>query len=384
MSEAATAPGNPARADAAPADAAQDHRFMQLALALGRRGLGRTWPNPAVGAVVVKDGVIIGRGWTQPGGRPHAETEALKRAGKAAKGATLYVTLEPCSHQGKTPPCTDAILLSGIARVVSALEDSNPEVAGQGYAKLRERGIAVDTGFGAEEAMRQHAGHIRRMREGRPQVLLKLAVSSDGKAGLAGRKPVGITGEIARARVHQMRAESDAILVGIGTILSDDPHLTCRLPGMMEWSPVRVILDARLRVPVSTSIIGTAREVPTWVVCAPEASATAGDILKAKGVEVLRVEAKDGRPDLPAVLKALAERGITRLMVEGGPTMAAAFLKAGLVDEAALFRSPNPIGSDGIDALEGLPLTALTQSSSLKLAASEPLGVDKLELFAGA
>src|SRR5215213_2908694 len=175
---------------------AADQRFMQLALALGRRGLGRTWPNPAVGAVVVKDGVIVGRGWTQPGGRPHAETEALKRAGKAAKGATLYVTLEPCSHQGKTPPCVDAIIRSGIARVVSALEDPNPEIAGQGYAKLRERGIAVDTGLEAleaEAAARQHAGHIRRMLDGRPQVLLKLAASADGKAGLLGRKPAGIT-----------------------------------------------------------------------------------------------------------------------------------------------------------------------------------------------
>ena len=197
-----------APAKTAPVDPALDQRFMQLALALGRRGLGRTWPNPAVGAVVVKDGVIVGRGWTQPGGRPHAETEALKRAGKDAKGATLYVTLEPCSHQGKTPPCVDAIIRAGIARVVSALEDPNPEVAGQGYAKLRERGIAVETGLGAEEAARQHAGHIRRMREGRPQVLLKLAVSADGKAGLPGRKPAGITGEAARgARPPDARRE---------------------------------------------------------------------------------------------------------------------------------------------------------------------------------
>src|SRR5258708_3441758 len=176
-----------------------DQRFMQLALTLGRRGQGRTWPNPAVGAVVVKDGVIVGRGWTQPGGRPHAETEALKRAGKDAKGATLYVTLEPCSHHGKTPPCVDAIIRAGVARVVSALEDVNPEVAGQGYAKLRERGIVVDTGLGAEEAAHAHVGHSRRMREGRPQVLLKLAASSDGKAGLVGRKPVAITG-VARRR----------------------------------------------------------------------------------------------------------------------------------------------------------------------------------------
>jgi diaminohydroxyphosphoribosylaminopyrimidine deaminase/5-amino-6-(5-phosphoribosylamino)uracil reductase len=369
-----------APAKTAPATPALDLRFMQLALSLGRRGLGRTSPNPAVGAVVVKDGVIVGRGWTQPGGRPHAETEALKRAGKEAKGATLYVTLEPCSHQGKTPPCVDAIIRSGIARVVSALEDPNPEVAGQGYAKLRERGIVVETGLEAAAAAHQHAGHIRRMRDGRPQVLLKLAASADGKAGLPGRKPAGITGEAARARVHQMRAESDAILVGIGTVLSDDPHLTCRLPGMMEWSPVRVILDARLRIPLATSIVGTARETPTWVFATPNASPVAEDILKAKGVEVFRVDGKDGRLDLNAVLKALAGRGITRLMVEGGPTIAAAFIKADLVDEAALFRSPNPLG-EGIDVLEGLPLTALTKSPKLKPVASEAVGGDTLETF---
>src|SRR5262245_57688607 len=359
---------------------AQDLRYMQLALALGRRGLGRTWPNPAVGAVVVKDGVILGRGWTQPGGRPHAETEALKRAGKDAKGATLYVTLEPCSHHGKTPPCVDAIIRAGITRVVSALEDVNPQVAGQGYARLRERGIAVETGLGAEQAERDHAGHSRRMRDGRPQVLLKLAVSSDGKAGLAGRKPVGITAEAARLRVHQMRAEADAILVGIGTVLSDDPDLTCRLPGMFGQSPVRIVLDVKLRIPLSTAIVGTAREVPVWVFAGPGASPVAEDILKAKGVEVFRVAAKDGRLDLPAVLKTLADRGITRLMVEGGPTVAASFLSADLVDQAALFRSPNEIGQ-GIDALEGLPLTALTKSPNLKPAAHETVGVDALEVF---
>ena len=375
MSEAAAL----AKVDAM-ADAALDHRFMQLALALGRRGLGRTWPNPAVGAVVVKDGVIVGRGWTQPGGRPHAETEALKRAGKQAKGATIYVTLEPCSHHGKTPPCVDAIVRAGIARVVSALEDPNPEVAGQGYAKLRERGIAVETGLGAEEAARQHAGHIRRMREGRPQVLLKLAASADGKAGLPGRKPALITGDAARARVHQMRAESDAILIGVGTVLSDDPHLTCRLPGMIEQSPVRVILDAKLRMPLATSLVGTARETPTWVFGASGTSPMAEDILKAKGVEVFRVEAKAGLLDLAAVLKILAERGITRLMVEGGPTVAAAFVQADLVDEVALFRSPNELGA-GIDALDGLPLTTLTKSPRLKFVATEAVGGDTLELF---
>src|SRR6185437_15630715 len=248
------------------------HRFMQLALALGRRGLGRTWPNPAVGAVVVKNGAILGRGWTQPSGRPHAETEALKRAGRAARGGTLYATLEPCSHQGKTPPCVDAIIRAGIARVVSAIEDPNPEVAGQGHAKLRERGIAVEVGLEAEAAARAHVGHFRRVRDGRPHVMLKLALSADGKAGLAGRKPVAITGEAARERVFQMRAMSDAILVGLGTVMSDDPALTCRLPGMMSRSPVRILLDAKLRVPVASGVIATARETPTWVFNAPSSS----------------------------------------------------------------------------------------------------------------
>ena len=226
---------------------AADQRFMQLALALGRRGLGRTWPNPAVGAVVVKDGVIVGRGWTQPGGRPHAEPEALRRAGEAARGATLYVTLEPCSHFGKSPPCVDAVIAAGIARVVSAIEDPNPEVAGQGHAKLRAAGITVDVGLGAAEAAHDHAGHFRRIRDKRPHVILKLAVSADDKIGAAGHKPVAITGEAAKTRVHLLRAQCDAILVGIGTVLADDPLLTCRLPGMEARSPVRVVLDRALR-----------------------------------------------------------------------------------------------------------------------------------------
>ena len=221
---------------------------MALALALGRRGLGRTWPNPAVGAVVVRDDgagpVIVGRGWTQPGGRPHAEIEALARAGEAARGATLYVTLEPCSHHGKTPPCADAIIKAGIKRVVSAIADPNPQVAGAGHWRLAENGVTVEVGLGADEARRDHAGHIRRMTDGRPHTILKLAVSADGKAGLSGRRPVQITGSAVRNEVHRMRATSDAVLTGIGTALSDDPLLTCRLPGMTDRSPVRVVLDS--------------------------------------------------------------------------------------------------------------------------------------------
>ena len=367
------------QAGTAPADPAADERFMALALALGRRGLGNTWPNPAVGAVVVKDGVILGRGWTQPGGRPHAETEALKQAGRAARGATLYVTLEPCSHHGKTPPCTDAIIRAGIARVISAMDDPNPEVAGQGLAKLRDRKIAIESGLGAEAAQRAHIGHITRMTQGRPNVMLKLALSADGKIGAAGRQPVAITGSEARERVFQMRAMNDAILVGMGTVLSDDPALTCRLPGMMERSPVRILLDARLRVPISTGVVGTAHDAPTWIFGDTKASAMGEEVLRAKGVEVFRVESEDGRLDLSAVLKVLVERGITRLMVEGGSTVAASFVKADLVDEAALFRAPKQIGPHGIDALDKMPLTALT--SRLKRVTTEQVGADTLELY---
>ncbi len=338
-----------------------DRRYMALALTLGRRGLGRTWPNPAVGAVIVKDDMIVGRGWTQPGGRPHAEVEALRRAGKAARGATLYVTLEPCSHHGKTPPCANAIIAAGIQRVVSALEDPNPKVAGEGHRRLAAAGIDVDIGIGAEQARRDHAGHIRRVRDGRPNVMLKLAISADGKVGAAGRRPLVITGSEVRDRVHLLRAQSDAIMVGIGTALADDPLLTCRLPGMEKDSPVRVVLDGRLRLPVSSRLAQTAREVPVWVVGSSDAPSANEQALSAAGAHVLRVPSRDGRLDISAVLKVLAERGITRLMVEGGPTLAASLVATDLVDEAKLFRSAKMVGADAINALEGLPLGALVE-----------------------
>src|ERR1700753_414623 len=265
---------------------AADQRFMQLALSLGRRGQGRTWPNPAVGAVVVKDGVIVGRGWTQAGGRPHAEPEALIRAGDAARGATLYVTLEPCSHFGKSPPCADAIIAAGIARVVSAIEDPNPEVAGQGHARLRAAGITVDVGLLAEEAARDHAGHFRRIRDRRPHVILKLAVSADDKIGAAGGRPVAITGDVARSRVHLLRARSDAILVGIGTVLADDPLLTCRLPGMAVRSPVRVVLDRALRISGASKLLRSARQTPLWVMTSETSEAPAAMRLGAAGAQV--------------------------------------------------------------------------------------------------
>jgi diaminohydroxyphosphoribosylaminopyrimidine deaminase/5-amino-6-(5-phosphoribosylamino)uracil reductase len=366
-----------------PEASADDARFMALAFALGRRGLGATWPNPAVGAVIVKDGIILGRGWTQQGGRPHAEIEALRRAKKTAQntliGATMYVTLEPCSHQGKSPPCADAIIKAGIARVVSALEDPNPQVAGQGHERLRAKSIKVDIGLGADEARRAHAGHITRIQKARPYVTLKLALSKDAKVGLAGRKPVALTSEEGRTRVFQMRGRSDAIMVGIGTVLSDNPQLSCRLPGLFERSPVRVVLDAQLRLPLATSVVATVRETPTWVFTARKPSAIAEEILQQRGCKVFRVADKNGKLDLDAVLKILAEQGITRLMVEGGPTIAASFVAADLVDEAVLLRTEKSIGADGIDALEGMPLSALTER--LQSRGAERLGADTLETF---
>jgi diaminohydroxyphosphoribosylaminopyrimidine deaminase / 5-amino-6-(5-phosphoribosylamino)uracil reductase len=359
-----------------------DRRYMQLALSLGRRGLGRTWPNPAVGAVIVKDGVIVGRGWTQPGGRPHAEPEALRRAGEAARGATLYVTLEPCSHVGRSPPCADAVIAAGISRVVSAIEDPNPLVAGQGHARLRAAGITVDVGLCSAEAVHDHAGHFRRVRNQRPHVILKLAVSPDGKIGAAGHKPVAITGEATRMRVHLLRAQCDAILVGIGTVLADDPLLTCRLPGMEKRSPVRVVLDTALRISGSSQLVHSARTTPLWVMAAETAEAAAATRLGAAGAQVVRLSPRTVPGlDLAAVLHALSERNITRLLVEGGSRIASALVTAELADEIWLFRGSKSIGEGGIAALDALPLDAITQSPAYRVRASETFDHDTLTIY---
>ena len=363
---------------------AADRRFMQLALVLGRRGQGRTWPNPAVGAVVVRDGVIVGRGWTQPGGRPHAEPVALAQAGEAARGATLYVTLEPCSHVGKSPPCTDAVIAAGIKRVVSAIEDPNPEVAGQGHARLRAAGIAVEIGLGAAEAAHDHAGHFRRIRDKRPHVILKLAVSTDDKIAAAGHTPVAISGEAARARMHLLRAQCDAILVGIGTVQADDPLLTCRLPGMEARSPVRVVLDRALRISGTSRLVHSARTTPLWVMTSSLAEAPAAMKLGAAGAQVIRVATTITPPpglDLLAVLHALAERGITRLLVEGGARVASSLATAGLVDEFWLLRGTEAVGAGGVAALDALPLTSITQSPGFRVRASENLDNDTLTVY---
>ncbi len=302
---------------------------------------------------------------------------------KPPAAPTLYVTLEPCSHVGKSPPCTEAIIAAGIARVVSAIEDPNPEVAGQGHARLRAAGIAVDIGLGAAEAARDHAGHFRRVRDKRPHVILKLAISADDKIAAAGHKPVAISGEAAKARVHLLRAQCDAILVGIGTVLADDPLLTCRLPGMEARSPVRVVLDPRLRIPGTSRLVHSSRETPLWLIASELAEAPAAVKLGAAGAQVIRLAPPKNAAgfDLSAVLHALSEKGITRLLVEGGARVASSFVTAGLVDEVWLLRGPDPIGVDGIAALDALPLSAITQSPALKLRASENLQKDTLTIY---
>jgi len=349
-------------------------------LALARRGLGSTWPNPSVGCVIVKGGAVIARGQTQKGGRPHAETVALERAGKAAKGATVYVTLEPCCHRGKTPPCTEALIASGVARVVVAAQDPDPRVSGKGIAALREAGIEVELGFLADEAEAVNAGFFALMRLGRPLVSLKIASSLDGRIAVASRESRWITGEPARARAHLLRASHDAVMVGSGTVLADDPYLTCRLPGMESRSPVRVIADGSMRVPLNARVAATAREVPTWFLVRHGISGDRRDAFKSCGVEIVDAPATpSGETDLAAALKELGRRGITRLLVEGGAILATSLLRADLVDRLYWFRAPSVIGADGLPALAELGLAAPAHAPRFARLALETVGEDVLE-----
>jgi diaminohydroxyphosphoribosylaminopyrimidine deaminase/5-amino-6-(5-phosphoribosylamino)uracil reductase len=369
----------------APASAAfaEDADFMAAALALGRRALGRAPPNPAVGAVVVRDGVIVGRGWTRDGGRPHAETEALDDAGQAARGATLYVGLEPCSHYGKTPPCADAIIAAGIARVVSALEDPDPRVAGRGHARLRAAGIEVATGIGAEEARRANLGHILRVTEGRPMVTLKLAETADGfAAGGEHDRRLAITGPAANARVHVMRAMHDAIMVGIGTARADDPLMTVRLPGMEDRKPLRVVLDYRLELSPRSRLATTARDYPILIIAAEDAPLEAERALAGAGIEVARIPAHESaRLELRIALAVLAQRGITRVFSEGGPRVAKELIGAGLADEVVIFTAPKPFGTKGVPVLAPAARRKLEESAHYTLADDAFAGPDRLRRY---
>ncbi|MCA3387553.1 MAG: bifunctional diaminohydroxyphosphoribosylaminopyrimidine deaminase/5-amino-6-(5-phosphoribosylamino)uracil reductase RibD [Roseomonas sp.] len=359
-----------------------DLLHMRAALALARRGLGNAWPNPAVGCVLVKDGRVIGRGWTQPGGRPHAETEALRRAGEAARGATAYVTLEPCSHHGRTPPCCEALAGAGIVRVVMAMRDPDPRVNGRGLAMLRGAGIVVEEGLLEAEARALNAGFFRRIQAGMPVVTLKLASTLDGRIATASGESRWITGEAARREVHALRARHDAILVGSGTVLADDPDLTCRIPGMERVPMLRVVADARLRTPEASRLVQGAELAPVLIITAPGHAPAAQAPFIAAGADIVTVPAHAaGGLDLPSLLRALGRRGVTRVLAEGGAGLAAALLRQGLVDRLVWFHAPAVMGGDGHPALQGLRLAALSAMPRFHRTAQRALGDDMLSEF---
>ncbi len=359
---------------------AADRAYMQAALSLARRTLGQAAPNPAVGCIIVKDGQVVGRGWTQAGGRPHAETEALQRAGAAARGATAYVTLEPCAHHGRTPPCTDALVEAGVARVLMPHLDPDPRVNGAGLARLREAGIAVETGLCEAEAQAVNEGFLLAKTAGRPMVTLKLASSLDGAIATAAGESKWISGELARRHSHLLRSQHDAILVGSNTALADDPRLDVRLPGLEGHKPLRVVLDGRRRVGEGLDLVERAGEQHTLIVTAEDAAEdAAGPPLDRPGLEICPV-AREGEALSPqAVLGALAERGITRVMIEGGGEVAASFLKADLVDRISWYRAPKVIGGDGRAAIAGWGLERLTEAPRFARVRVDRLGEDLLE-----
>lgn len=358
--------------------AERDARLMAAAIRLGSRELGQTWPNPAVGALIVRhepDGpVVVGRGWTRKGGRPHAEAEALAEAGDRARGATCYVSLEPCSHHGRTPPCAEALVKAGISRVVSATEDPDDRVSGRGHAILRDAGIELVVGVGSSEASAVNAGHIMRVCEGRPWVTLKLAVSRDGMIAGPGGAPVAITRERARAASHMLRATNDTILVGIGTALADNPDLTCRLPGMAGRSPVRVVLDTDLKLPDTARLLTNTADVPVWLVSGGKADPARKSVLEARGATVLAAEG-----GILAALETLAGQGITRVLVEGGAAVAASLCEAGLIDQAVIFDGAVEIGPHGIPA--GSALAAIRSGGAYRRVDEAKLGDDVMSTY---
>jgi diaminohydroxyphosphoribosylaminopyrimidine deaminase/5-amino-6-(5-phosphoribosylamino)uracil reductase len=355
--------------------AGSDQWFMAVALALGRRGRGRVWPNPAVGCVVVRDGRIVGRGWTADGGRPHAETQALAQAGEAARGAEVFVTLEPCAHHGQTPPCAAALVAAGVARVVVATGDPDPRVAGRGLAMLRAAGIAVVTGVMEEEARADHAGFLLRVTEGRPFVTLKMAATLDGRIATAGGESRWITGPAARRMVHLLRAQADAVMVGGGTARADDPALTVRDMGAVR-QPVRVVVSRGMDLPAEGQLARTAREVPVWV--AHDAALADGVVAgwAARGVEGLACSVGGGQVEPGSVLAALGARGITRVLCEGGGRLAAALLAAGLVDELVVFGAGLAIGAEGRPVLGPMGVGRLADAPRLRLTEVRALGGD--------
>ncbi|MEE8393769.1 MAG: bifunctional diaminohydroxyphosphoribosylaminopyrimidine deaminase/5-amino-6-(5-phosphoribosylamino)uracil reductase RibD [Rhodospirillales bacterium] len=365
----------------------KDTRHMLSALALARRGLGRVWPNPAVGCVLARqdrEGRVVGRGWTQPGGRPHAETEALGRAGLKARGATAYVSFEPCDHQGQTPPCSQALIEAGVRRVVIAARDPDPRVSGKGICRLKEAGIEVVEGVLADQARRLNLGFILKVTEGRPLFSLKLATDRHGSIPAPGAREKWVTGPLARQRGHLLRAEHDAVLFGMGTVLEDDPEYTCRLAGMEERSPLRVLLDSELRLAPSSKLLRTIGKSHLLVIAGSDAggsdafTALADAASSNPGNFEITVAGKsdeNGRPAAQWVALELGRRGLTRVLVEAGPKVASAFLKAGLIDCVYWFRAEKDLGAAGVPAAAGIDALKLDKTEVIEM------GGDILEIY---
>ena len=362
-----------------------DLRFMRQALDLAQRGLGTTWPNPSVGCVLVRDGTVVGRGWTKPGGRPHAEAEALARAGANAKGATAYVTLEPCSHVGRAEPCADALIAAGIVRCVVGIGDPDPRVGGDGFAKLRAAGIAVIDGVLAEEAGHVTGPFLSRVLLGRPLFTAKLATSLDGRIATHNGDSKWITGEAARARTHLMRAIHDAVMVGSTTAAMDNPELTCRLPGYDGRPRVRIVADGHLRLPLTSILVRSAAALPTWILTRPNVPAERAQAYRDAGVEIINLPVgAGGHLDLRAAGQALAGRGLTSVLVEGGGGLIASLLRAGMVDRLAWFRSGLTIGGDGVAGIAPLGIQRLAAAARWRRLTLETIGDDVLEVLARA
>ena len=359
-----------------------DQAHLCAALALARRGLGQVAPNPAVGCVLVQAGRVVGRGWTQPGGRPHAETEALARAGDAARGATAFVTLEPCSHHGKTPPCAEALIAAGISRCVVALEDPDPRVSGRGLAQLRAAQVTAECGLLGEAAAELNAGYLLRSRTGRPRITLKLATTLDGRIATRSGESRWITGPAARARAHLLRAESDGVLVGSGTAVADNPRLDVRLPGLAGRAPLRIVLDGRLRLPLTHDLVVRAGAQATCLVTHAGNDPDRLAAYRDAGVEVIEVAADAaGNLSVAATLEALGGRGLNELLVEGGGHVAAALLRESLVDRLVWFRAAKVIGGDGLPAAAGFGLEHLAEAPGFELVSVAQAGEDLVETY---
>jgi diaminohydroxyphosphoribosylaminopyrimidine deaminase / 5-amino-6-(5-phosphoribosylamino)uracil reductase len=358
-------------------DGERDTGWMRVALGLARRGLGRVWPNPAVGCVLVADGRVVGRGRTGDGGRPHAEVAALAEAGARARGATAYVTLEPCAHTGRTAPCTEALIAAGVARAVVATEDPDPRVNGAGVAALRAAGLAVEVGCLAGEAVALNRGFLSRVTTGRPMLTLKLATSLDGRIATGSGESRWITGPRARAEVHLMRAQADAVLVGAGTVRNDDPRLNVRGLGMEDASPVRVVLSGALSLPRTGQLAETARQVPLWICHDRDATPERRGAWQELGAELIEVPWQpDGQLDLAAMMQRLGDRGLTRVLCEGGGRLAATLVEADLVDELVCYSAGVVLGSEAIPAVGPLEVAALQLAPRFRLLDATPVGPD--------